>query len=89
MSKGQEKERQISAKFAAKTAVLVSSTLLRRIGAGQVDFCYVENGVLTILEVKSSYTGMCSYQRAQRSRLTRSAVFLSEVSSLPAKIILI
>lgn len=92
VAKGAEKERQISCYHSDKTAVLASSLLLRKLGAGQVDFCYIQNSCLHLLEVKSSWLGVKACQGGSRgrssqfSRLRDSGEFLSQVTGLPCQI---
>ncbi|MEX0799441.1 MAG: hypothetical protein WEB87_04215 [Bacteriovoracaceae bacterium] len=72
-----------------KTAVLVSPLLLRRIGAGQIDYCFMDRGLLHIVEVKSSITGVQAGQKSQKARLFKSARFLSQLTGVSAKILFV
>lgn len=89
ISRGDLKEREVSLKYQSKTAVLVSSRLLRSLGAGQVDFCYVENNQLFILESKASPIGRMAWNPAQRARLLRASRFLSSITGMSVEIFLV
>jgi hypothetical protein len=79
MRKGDEIESLQSLFFHKKNLpVLISSKVLREIGAGQVDLAYMQkkdNWVLTLVEVKAS-----SYPSSkQLQRLRKSQDYLSKV----------
>lgn len=87
--KGAAKEREISLRYQNETALLVSGLLLRRIGAGQIDYCFIKEKRIHLLECKSSLTGVCHYQGKQAQRMRRSAQLLAQVCELETRILLV
>lgn len=85
-SKGASRERRFSKDNSHKTFLLVSGLLLRKMGAGQVDFCYVEDQTLRIVELKSSLAGAKAMNKTQYARLRLSGQFISEVTGLSTRI---
>jgi len=65
---------------------LISSSLLRTYGCGQVDISYLKNNSLILVEVKSSVTGIESLKRSQLLRLKRSAALLESILDFEVKL---
>ncbi len=82
---GQDFEKELSERFHSRfPACLISSTLLRSRGCGQIDIAYFSKNRLVLVEAKSSKNiGPSAYQM---KRLRSSQRFLSLILDIPVNL---